>query len=374
MRGAISYPRSFGLFCMAMMSFFFASLTSLPAWEIRSFQGRDYLSFEEVSSFYGLQPASASSQGARKFSGAGREIVVASNSRELFINGIAHWLAFPVMEHEGELFLSRLDLGKTVEPALHPERIPGFPVVDTVVLDAGHGGTDSGASSPYQVEKNFSLDVVRRIRNGLQKAGVPVVLTRNTDEFVELQDRAAIASHLKNSIFVSIHFNATDGNRSANGLEIYCVAPRGAPSTAYEQLSERDMIGENGNEHDIHSFALANTIYHSMQGSMKMTDRGVKRARFAVLRLTGVPAVLIEGGFLTNPGEARNIASRAWRDNYAESIVRGILEYMNLAALRTPPRQVGDYRSGRGPAPSPLSVPATAPSSSVLLRDLPASD
>ena len=105
-----------------------------------------------------------------------------------------------------------------------------------------------------------------------------------------------------------------------------------------------------------------------------MTDRGVKRARFAVLRLTGVPAVLIEGGFLTNPGEARNIASRAWRDNYAESIVRGILEYMNLAALRTPPRQVGDYRSGRGPAPSPLSVPATAPSSSVLLRDLPASD
>ena len=370
--------------CVYRINFFLAlslvvlvALTALPAWEIRSIQGRDHVSLKEVAAFYDLRAGPSPSPGTRKFSGVGRELVVTANSRELFINGIAHWLAFPVMEHEGELFLCRLDLGKTVEPAFRPQRIPNFPGVGTVVLDAGHGGYDSGASSRYQLEKNFSLDVVRRIRDALQKAGVRVVLTRNSDDFVELQDRAAIASRLKDAIFVSIHFNATDGNGAANGLEIFCVTPRGAPSTAYEQLSERDMIGENGNEHDIHSFALANTIYHSMQGRMKMSDRGVKRARFAVLRLAAVPAVLVEGGFLTNPVDARNIATRAWRDSYAESIARGILEYRNLAALRAPPRQVGDYRSGRGPAaPLGRAIPETEPASgsSVLLRDLPAHD
>jgi len=348
-----------------------ATLFPLQAWEIRSFQGRDHVSLKEVAAFYELQSDSSPSQGTGKFSGTGREIVVTANSRELFINGIAHWLAFPVLEKGGQFFLCRLDLGKTVEPALRPQLIPNFPVVGTVVLDAGHGGRDNGANSQYQFEKNYALDMVRRIRNELQKAGMRVVLTRNSDVFVALQDRAAIANRLKNAVFVSIHFNAADANRAANGLEIYCVTPRGAPSTAYEQLSERDMVGENGNDHDLHSFALANTIYHSMQGRMKMTDRGVKRARFAVLRLAGVPAVLIEGGFLTNPDDARNIASRPWRDNYASSIVRGILEYRNLAALRVPPRQVGDYRSGRGPAaPSPTSDPASP--SEVVLRDLPA--
>ena len=369
-------PRFF-LLCWVLVSIFFVGLSSLSAWDIRSFQGRDHVSFKEIADFYGIQPA-PSAKGGRKFSGAGRELVVAGNSRELFINGIAHWLAFPVLEEDGELFLSRLDLGKTVEPAMRPQRISGFSAVDTVVLDAGHGGTDSGASSPYQVEKNYSLDMVMLIGSQLQKAGVRVVLTRNDDTYVGLQERAAIASGQKNSIFVSIHFNSTNGGRSANGLEIYCVTPRGAPSTAYEQLSDRDMVGEDGNEHDLHSFALANTVYHSILGSMKMSDRGVKRARFAVLRLAGSPAVLIEGGFLSNPGDARSIASRAWRENYAASISRGILEYMNLAALRTPPRQVGDYRIGREPAPppssTPLSEPSPAPSSSVLLRDLPAAD
>lgn len=308
------------------------SPTALPGWEIRSFEGRNHVSLDEVASFYQLAPAATSSPDTKRFSGAGRDLTVTANRREILINGIAHWLAFPVLEQDGKFFLCRLDLGKTVEPAFRPERIPGFPAVNTVVLDAGHGGRDNGAHSPYEFEKNFALDVARRVRNELRKSGVRVVLTRNSDSFVELPARAAAANRLKDAIFVSMHFNATDENRAANGFEIYCATPRGAPSTAYEQLSERDMVGESGNEHDLHSFALANTISHSMHGQMTMTDRGVKRARFAVLRLARVPAVLIEGGFLTNPGDARNIASRPWRDAYAAAIARGILEYRNLAA------------------------------------------
>ncbi len=335
------------------------AVPAVHAWELRSIDGRDHVSLNEVADFYGLAERQGNAPGAKTFAGNSRELTVTPNSREIFINGIAHWLAFPVEQADGKLFLCRLDLGKTLEPAFRPERIPGFPPATTVVLDAGHGGADNGAHSQYQWEKNFALDVTRRIRNELQKAGVRVVLTRNSDAFVELADRAAVASRLEDAIFVSLHFNATDASRDANGFEIYCVTPRGAPSTAYEQLSERDMVGENGNDHDLHSFALANAIYHSMHGGIKMTDRGVKRARFAVLRLAGVPAVLIEGGFLTNPADALKIASRPWRDDYAAAVARGILEYRNLVAHRTPPRQAGDYRAGRGPLIPTDPVPVT---------------
>lgn len=331
---------------------------SLPVagWEIKSFDGRDHVPVGEIATFYGLGEETSPGAGSKKLHGGSREIVATRNSREIVIDGVKHWLAFPVVEDGGRLFISRLDLGKTIDPAFRPTLIGEFPSVTTVVLDPGHGGKDNGARSPYEFEKNFALDVARRVRDRLQKAGFRVLMTRNNDSFIELQNRAAFANRLKNTIFVSIHFNAADWNQAANGFEIYCVTPRGAPSTAYEQTRLRDMVEENGNEHDLHSFALANTIYHAMLGKTDMTDRGVKRARFAVLRLAGVPAVLIEGGFLTNAGDARNIASKQWRDNYASAIATGIQEYKKLAEQKIPPREVAAYRH---PESATSSVAAT---------------
>ena len=347
------------------------SAFSASAWEIKSFAGRDHVPLEEIAAFYGLGEAASPDSRTRKLKGTGRELVATLNSREIEINGIKHWLAFPVLENNGRVYVSRMDLGKTLEPAFRPALIPDFPAVSTVVLDPGHGGKDTGARSPYEYEKNFALDVARRVRNELQKSGARVVLTRNSDSFVELADRAAVANRLKNSIFVSLHFNAADRNQAAKGFEIYCVTPRGAPSTAYEQIRTRDMIEENGNEHDIHSFALANAIYHSMQGKMEMFDRGVKRARFAVIRLAGVPSVLIEGGFLTSPSDARKVASKPWRDNYAASIARGILEYKQLAEHRIPPREVAAYRNPDLAPPPVAETNKPAPVPGVSLRDLP---
>jgi len=351
----------------------FLLLVALPAgaWDIKSIGSRDHVPLDEIATFYGLGEESSPTTKTRKLKGSGRELFVTLDSREIEINGIRHWLAFPVLEDGGRIYISRLDLGKTLEPAFRPALIPDFPPVSTVVLDPGHGGKDNGARSPCEYEKNFSLDVARRVRNELQKAGLRVVMTRNTDSFIELQDRAAIASRLKNTLFVSIHFNASDTNAAANGFEIFCVTPRGAPSTAYEQTRLRDMIEENGNEHDIHSFALANTIYHAMHGKMEMTDRGVKRARFAVLRLAGVPSVLIEGGFLTNSGDARKVASKQWRDNYAAAIARGILEYKKLAEHRLPPREVASYRTPGLPTPPVAATANPSRIPDVSLRDLP---
>ena len=347
----------------------------VQGWEVKSFNGREHVSVPEIASFYGLGSEEQDQANSRTMKGAGREFSVQRDSRDVTINGIRHWLAFPVVEDAGRLFISRLDLGKTIEPAFRPVFIPDFPAVTTVVLDAGHGGKDRGAQSPYEWEKNFTLDVARRVRDQLKKAGLRVLMTRNSDTFIELPERASIASSLKNVIFVSIHFNAADWNRDANGFEVFCVTPRGAPSTAYEQTRVRDMVMENGNEHDLHSFALANTIYHAMHGKLEMTDRGVKRARFAVLRLAGVPSVLIEGGFLTNPADARRVASKQWRDSYAAAITRGILEYKKLAELKVPPREVAAYRNpgSSESAPREVAVSATEPARvpGVTLRKIP---
>ncbi len=339
----------------------------LAAWEIKQIQGRDHIRVAEIASFYGLSDETAPDANTLKFTGSQRELVVLKNSRVAYVNGICHWLAFPVSEEGGQLYLSRLDLGKTIEPAFRPSLIEGLSPVTTVVIDPGHGGHDNGATSPYEFEKNFALDVARRVRDELKKAGVRVVMTRNSDTFVELPDRAAVANRLPNSIFVSIHFNAADGNSAATGFEMFCVTPRGAPSTAYERLTVRDMVAENGNESDIESFALANAVYHSMHGKLNMFDRGLKRSRFAVLRHCTRPAILIEGGFLTNPDDARKVASKQWREQYAASIARGILEYRKLATAGTAPRQVADYR---GATPSGTAVAAApSPTPSLSLRD-----
>ena len=346
-----------------------AATAPLCAWEIRSIEGREYVAVREVARFYNLTEAAAEDANTRHYRNADTELTVAKNGRQVSINGIAHWLAFPLVESGDDYFLSRMDLGKTLEPALRPQFIPNFPRVNTVVLDAGHGGRDHGAIGPYESEKNFALDVARRVRDLLIKAGVRVLMTRNSDTFIALKDRAGVANRLKNAIFVSLHFNAADWNRSATGFEIFCVTPQGSPSTAYEGVRVRDMVAESGNEHDIHSFALANAIIHSLHGKLVMADRGVKRSRFAVLRLSKNPSVLVEGGFLTNAEDARKVASREWRDDYAEAIVRGILEYKKLAEQHLPPRQLAQYR---GAPTRPAAISTATPSADVKLREMPA--
>jgi N-acetylmuramoyl-L-alanine amidase len=156
-----------------------------------------------------------------------------------------------------------------------------------------------------------------------------------------------------NPIFVSIHFNSADWNLAANGLEIFAISPLGAPPTGQGQPQARDRMREPGHALEPVNFLLANTIYHSLLGKMPSFDRGVKRARFVVLKEASVPAVLIEGGFLTNSSEAAKIASPAWRDAYADAIVAGILEYKKLAEQGAAPRRITDY----GRAPTTQLVP-----------------
>jgi N-acetylmuramoyl-L-alanine amidase len=223
--------------------------------------------------------------------------------------------------------------------------------VQTVVLDPGHGGYDKGQVSRYGSEKDFALDVARKLRPILQAKGMRVMMTREGDYFVPLEVRAQIANAARNSIFVSIHFNATNDDPNATGFEIFSFTPRGAPSTSDGTAAAGSVSMQPGSSMDAQSLALSACIYHSLLGHIPEYDRGIKRARFAVLRLTKVPAVLIEGGFLTERGESKLIANKDWRAKLAGAISVGIESYRALPLNKQPPMIVADYRRQTKSAP-----------------------
>jgi N-acetylmuramoyl-L-alanine amidase len=339
-------------------SFVIASTGVLSAgeWQIIKVNGHDYLSVDNISKFYGL-PAEVVPSGSKiQPETANHPLEFIGGSREAMINGARSWLCFPVLEQNGNFLVSRTDLAKTIEPLVRPHRVPNVGKVQTVVLDPGHGGYDKGQVSRNGYEKDFALDVARRLRPILQAKGLRVIMTREGDYFVPLEVRAKIANSARNSIFVSIHFNATNDDPNATGFEIFSFTPRGAPSTSDTNVTSSSFNMQPGSATDAESLALSACIYHSLLGHIPEYDRGIKRARFAVLRLTKVPAVLIEGGFLTDRGESKLIASKDWRGKLAAAIGVGIDSYRTLAVKRQPPMLVADYRKQIKSAPSESAI------------------
>ncbi|HEX4641053.1 MAG TPA: N-acetylmuramoyl-L-alanine amidase, partial [Chthoniobacterales bacterium] len=186
----------------------------------------------------------------------------------------------------------------------------------------------------------------RQLRPMLQAKGFKVIMTRETDVFIPLEVRARIANATKDSIFVSIHFNATGSNPAATGFEIFSLTPRGAPSTNDDSLAVHFVNMQAGSPMEAQSFELAAVVYHSMCGHfLQEFDRGIKRARFAVLRRTNVPSILVEGGFLSETGDAKRIADPAWRKELAESVSVGIDGYRALVEKKQRPMLVAEYRA-----------------------------
>ena len=168
----------------------------------------------------------------------------------------------------------------------------------TIVIDAGHGGFDRGGIPGQRVgEKNLTLDVALRLKLKLQAAGYRVVMTRDTDVFVPLPSRVAIANSYRNAIFICIHFNSATRS-GANGVETYYY--------------RRD------------SASLAANIHRNVIAGAPSENRGIRRRGYYVLRKTAIPGVLVECGFLTNPSEAGLAQTIAYRDKLAEEITRGI--------------------------------------------------
>ncbi len=312
-------------------------------WTIHKINGRDYVTLGSIARFYGLPTDYTVTNKSVFLHNQRNQIEAFVNSREIGLNGVRHWLAYPVLLYNDEVIISRLDLAKTLEPALRPNFVKELEPFHTVVIDPGHGGSETGAASRFGTEKDANLDTAIRLKKLLEANGFDTVMTRDRDVTVSLEERARIANEHPNAIFVSIHYNGA-ANTAANGAEIFSLTPRGAPSTMDTALRPHHLAVESGTAADQQSFLLAGAVHHSVVGSLNLFDRGHKRARFAVLRLTKIPSILVEGGFMSNSLDARQIASAAWRQRLATAIYRGIENYSLLARERKRPMQLADYR------------------------------
>ncbi|HEV2096552.1 MAG TPA: N-acetylmuramoyl-L-alanine amidase [Chthoniobacterales bacterium] len=315
-----------------------------PDWKVIKVGIWDYVTVDNFAQFYGLPTGVAPVNKTIRLDNGTNSVEVKLESRQAFINGVRNSLCWPIIEKDGHYLIHRIDLAKTFEPELRPHLIRNLGRVQTVVLDPGHGGHDKGATNLYGCEKDFALDTARQLKPLLEAKGFKVVMTRNSDVFVPLEERARIANQTRDCIFVSIHFNATDTNPHAAGFEIYSLTPRGAPSSQDDSLALHFPNMQAGSPVDAPSLALSTSIYHSVVAHLPEFDRGIKRARFAVLRLTRVPAVLVEGGFVTERNESRLIANGIWRAKLAQSISGGIENYRGLVDKKRRPMLVADYR------------------------------
>jgi N-acetylmuramoyl-L-alanine amidase len=204
-----------------------------------------------------------------------------------------------------------------------------------VVIDPGHGGKDSGTTKNGMVEKDLTLEVAQRVERLLQERGLVVALTRADDTYVSLLDRATMANNQPEAVFVSIHFD--EGGRSgATGIETYYATH--ASSFPERVASWLPFLQRTSSEPpNVESQSLAASIQESLVARTQAANRGTRPQQFFVIANVRHPAVLIEGGFLTNKDEVMKLANADYREQMAIGIADGILRYRDtLLGKETP--------------------------------------
>jgi N-acetylmuramoyl-L-alanine amidase len=204
-----------------------------------------------------------------------------------------------------------------------------------VVLDPGHGGQDSGTMKNGMTEKDLTLDVAHRVERLLRERGLVVVLTRGDDHYVSLQDRATMANNQPESVFVSIHFDEA-GRSAATGIETYYAAhPISLPDRIASWLPF--LRRTSSDPPNLESQSLAGSIQESLVSRTQATNRGTRPQQFFVIANVRHPAVLVEGGFLSNKDDVARLANADYREQMALGIADGILQYRDsLLGKETP--------------------------------------
>ena len=215
-----------------------------------------------------------------------------------------------------------------------------------VIIDPGHGGKDPGTIGRSGLkEKTVVLDIAQRFKKELEEAGIKVTMTRGSDEFIPLEDRARMANRANADLFISVHANASRA-RSVQGLEIYYL--RNLDKATWREIEEgghyRAMFrhlsmrqGDQSVEHilldmlytnkQVESRKLARYMTKNTSNAISSMNRGVKSAGFFVLKNTVIPAILVEVGFLSNKEEEKLLGTSSYRQDIADGLAKSILEY-----------------------------------------------
>ena len=306
-----------------------ATFTSAAAYTARIRDAR-YVRLAEWAKWQGLAVQWLKRGESLQLSKSGMRLQFEVASREASINGLQLWLLLPLAARGGDVYISQLDIDATFRPLLSPPRNEKGKKVRVICLDAGHGGRDPGNRAAGRHEKEYTLKLAHELRTQLGKAGFKVVMTRSGDTYPELSDRPALARRAGADLFLSLHFNATESGRAAaRGSEVYAMTPAGAAST--NARGEGANAGAfPGNRSDERNMLLAYQIQKSLIRQLGSDDRGVRRARFEVLREATMPAALIEAGFLSHPIEGNKIFAAEYRSKMAKAIVEGVQAYKQI--------------------------------------------
>ena len=303
-------------------------------WDLAKIGNRDYVSVDSIRRFY--QFASIKRTGKDVFLENPKVVMkLTVDGNECLMNGMKFVFSHSVVEQGEKVFVSRVDLAKLIDPVLRPNYIKNAGSFQTIILDPGHGGKDVGATSPLGTEAHYNLVLAEKARMLLARKGFKVLMTRESDRFLSLQERVNIANSVRdNAIFISIHFNS--GGKEARGIETFTLSPPGV-SHYGRGLIASDLQARTGNHQDSANIALATSVHGCLLKRLGHVtfDRGVKRARFTVLSGVRHPAILMEGGFLSHPYEARLIHDEKYQNALANGIVDAVLKY-RLAVGRGP--------------------------------------
>ncbi|HUK83747.1 MAG TPA: N-acetylmuramoyl-L-alanine amidase [Verrucomicrobiae bacterium] len=292
--------------------------------------GKSYVTVGDVAGFYHLGRAIRERNQRITYRTATASLVVEANSREIQLDGVGHWLSTPVLTARGEFWLTTSDILKTIDPVLRHGGVRAAPATLTILVDPGHGGRDEGTHGAHTREKDMTLDVATRVLHYLSGVtGLHTLMTRASDVTTPLEQRVELCQSDHADLYVSIHFNS---GGVADGIETYCVPPAGEPTTAHapyegERESASEVAAVTNNRFDALNVWLAHCIQQSLLLATHANDRGVRRARFYVLRNAPCPAVLVEAGFLSNRAEEAKILTPEYREALARAIADGILVY-----------------------------------------------
>lgn len=318
--------RFFLLSILFMAAFSVTELEGAPRKSIHSirYAGRRWVNMNDVARYYGMK-LYLKGENIYLYSRYNKAVFHAKKRFGSFNGIIVHWF-YPPLKQRNVYYLSEQDFLYQLDPLLRPKSLRGRPV-RTIMIDAGHGGKDTGAIGVNKKkEKDITLAIALKLRWKLIQKGYKVRLTRSGDTFPSLDQRVSLweKARPKPDLFISIHCNAAS-NRNVSGLETFISTPLNVPSTSDEKPNTKASAS---NPHSRRNTLLAYYVQRAMVKQLpESPDRGIKHAKFYVIRNVGCPAILVETGFISNWTECRKLSSDSYQNEVANAILTGILHY-----------------------------------------------
>ena len=327
-------------------------------WPFKRLYEVDYVDVQAIADRFRLKASWVTSGRVMQLADASGRVRLRFENRDrsFYFEGIRVFMGETTVSSQGSLYVSRIDVIKTIVPLVQPAdyagQLPASPRL--IVLDAGHGGADPGTRNLalHLEEKNLTLDVVLRLKKLLERRGYQVILTRSDDtklapaQRTDLEERDAVANRAKADLFLSVHFNSALA--TVTGTETYVMTPQFQASSGGARDAAVDKAFP-GNRQDFANIVLGYHLHRSLLAGLNSADRGFKRSRYMVLEFPDCPAALVEAAYLSNNTDASRLATPEFRQKVAQALADGIDEYSAaLAALHPSASATAETR----PAPA----------------------